>query len=104
MSLDADYIVDRRRMRRKLTFWRVFAGVLSVVVGGGAAGVIGRSSGRFGGPGASIARIKIQGLIRNDQSRVEALERLGRSNVRAVIVHIHSPRGSTAGSAPQDSA
>ena len=25
MSLDADLIVDRRRMRRKLTFWRVFA-------------------------------------------------------------------------------
>ena len=25
MSLDADTIVDRRRMRRKLTFWRVFA-------------------------------------------------------------------------------
>ena len=25
MSLDADLIVDRRRMRRKLTFWRVVA-------------------------------------------------------------------------------
>jgi len=25
MSLDADAIVDRRRMRRKLTFWRVSA-------------------------------------------------------------------------------
>ncbi len=25
MSLDADLIVDRRRMRRKLTFWRVLA-------------------------------------------------------------------------------
>jgi protease-4 len=25
MSLDADLIVDRRRMRRKLTFWRVFS-------------------------------------------------------------------------------
>ncbi len=34
MSLDADYIVDRRRMRRKLTLWRVFA-VLLAIVGGG---------------------------------------------------------------------
>ena len=25
MSLDADAIVDRRRLRRKLTFWRVSA-------------------------------------------------------------------------------
>ena len=29
MSLDADTIVDRRRMRRKLTFWRVFAVLLA---------------------------------------------------------------------------
>ena len=28
MSLDADAIVDRRRMRRKLTFWRVSALVI----------------------------------------------------------------------------
>src|SRR5258708_33524394 len=31
MSLDADHIVDRRRMRRKLTFWRVPAVVVAVV-------------------------------------------------------------------------
>ena len=30
MSLDADLIVDRRRMRRKLTFWRVLA--IAVIV------------------------------------------------------------------------
>ena len=29
MALDADTIVDRRRMRRKLTFWRVFAILLA---------------------------------------------------------------------------
>ncbi|MGP0094301.1 MAG: signal peptide peptidase SppA [Xanthobacteraceae bacterium] len=98
MSLEADYIVDRRRMRRKLTFWRVFAVVIAIVAVVGIAGVLGRSAGGLGGPGASIARIKIQGLIRNDQARVEALERLGRSNTRAVIVHIDSPGGTTAGS------
>ena len=31
MSLEADTIVDRRRLRRKLTFWRVL-GVLLVIV------------------------------------------------------------------------
>ena len=30
MSLDADTIVDRRRMRRKLSFWRVFAVLLAI--------------------------------------------------------------------------
>ena len=32
MSLDSDVIVDRRRIRRKLTFWRVFAAVLIFVL------------------------------------------------------------------------
>jgi protease-4 len=37
-------------------------------------------------------------LIRNNQDRVEALMRLSRSNARAVIVHLDSPGGTTAGS------
>jgi protease-4 len=98
MSLEADYIVDRRRMRRKLTFWRVLAVVIAIAAVIGIAGVLGRSAGGFGASGASIARIKIQGLIRTNQARVEALERLGRSNVRAVVLHIDSPGGTTAGS------
>jgi protease-4 len=100
MSLDADIIVDRRRMRRKLTFWRVFAvavAILAVL----AVGLALRSSrgGLFaGGPGASIARITITGLIRTDRERTEALERLGNSAAKAVIVHINSPGGTTSGS------
>jgi protease-4 len=46
----------------------------------------------------SIARINIEGLIRSDQERVEALERLEKSQAAAVIVHINSPGGTTAGS------
>jgi len=30
MSLDSDVIVDRRRIRRKLTFWRVAAVVVAI--------------------------------------------------------------------------
>ena len=30
MSLDSDVIVDRRRIRRKLTFWRVVAALLAI--------------------------------------------------------------------------
>jgi len=97
MSLDADAIVDRRRMRRKLTFWRVSALLIALIalVGLAAALVPG---GRLTAPGAYIARIKVQGLIRGNQDRVEAIERLARSRARAVIVHIDSPGGTTAGS------
>jgi len=97
MSLDADAIVDRRRMRRRLTFWRVSALLIVVVALIGAAVVLVPRS-RLIPAGDYIARIKIEGLIRNNQDRVEAIERLGKSSAKAVIVHIDSPGGTTAGS------
>jgi protease-4 len=43
--------------------------------------------------------VTIEGLIRGDQERVQQLDRLGRSSTaRAVIVHVDSPGGTTAGS------
>jgi protease IV len=98
MSLDADLIVDRRRMRRKLTFWRVLAVLFIAIVVVGAAAFLGRRTG-FAGVGDYIARVTIQGLIRDDEERVQQLERLGKStSARAVIVHVDSPGGTTAGS------
>jgi protease IV len=97
MSLDADQIVDRRRMRRKLTFWRVLAVVLIIIgIAGGAA----LTSRRMGfGVRPYIARVTISGLIRGDQDRVQELDRLSKSTLaRAVIVHVDSPGGTTAGS------
>jgi protease IV len=97
MSLDADVIVDRRRMRRKLTFWRVSAIVIAVAAIAVIAMLASAGRSAFTTAG-SIARINIEGLIRSDQDRVEALERLEKSNAAAVIVHINSPGGTTAGS------
>src|ERR1700738_2070042 len=95
MSLDADTIVDRRRLRRKVTFWRVVA-VLLVIAGVAAAVALMRPGGELAeASGNYIARLTIQGLIRGDEERVESLERLGKSRVRAVIVHVGNPRGPT---------
>jgi protease IV len=96
MSLDSDVIVDRRRIRRKLTFWRVAAAVVAIaaII---AVGLLVNPGGRLTAS-ASIARVTIEGLIRSDQDRVEALERLADSKAAAVIVHINSPGGTTAGS------
>jgi protease-4 len=98
MSLDSDVIVDRRRIRRKLTFWRVLAVVIAIA----AIAIIGMllspgGRGAFTSSG-SIARVNINGLIRSDHERVEALERLEKSQAAAVLVHINSPGGTTAGS------
>jgi protease IV len=99
MSLEADYIVDRRRMRRKLTFWRVIA-VLIVLVAlvGGLIVATGHRDMIAGRPDSGIARITLEGLIRASRQRTEALSRLADSNAKAVIIHINSPGGTVAGS------
>jgi protease-4 len=97
MSLDADAIVDRRKLRRKLSFWRAATVIVVLLAIAGGTFYLSRG-GRFGGAGDYVARVKIEGLIRNNTARTEALERLGRSSAKAVIVHIDSPGGTTAGS------
>jgi protease-4 len=97
MSLDSDVIVDRRRLRRKLTFWRVLAVAIAIAAIGVVGTLVSRGRAGFTTTG-SIARVTIEGLIRSDQDRVEALERLEKSRADAVIVHINSPGGTTAGS------
>lgn len=96
MALDADYIVDRRRMRRKLAFWRVLAVLVAIAAIVALGSLLTQPAGL---PGQGyIARVKVQGLIRTNQERVAALDRLGRSSAaRAVVVHVDSPGGTTAG-------
>src|SRR4051812_34185098 len=97
MSLDADLIVDRRRMRRKLTFWRGAAVLVAIAAVVALAATVKRGEVLTAG-GDYIARVKIAGLIRNDQDRVDSLEKLAKSSAKAVIVRIDSPGGTTAGS------
>jgi protease-4 len=100
MSLETDHIVDRRRLRRKLTFWRVAAVLIAILGLVGVAVVARRADPSLAEPlTPQISRVTIQGLIRGDHERTEALDNLARSrNTRAVIVHIDSPGGTTAGS------
>ena len=98
MSLDSDIIVDRRRIRRKLTFWRVMAALIAIAaIAGFALIATPGARGTFATAG-SIARVQIEGLIRSDSERTRALERLENSQAAAVIIHINSPGGTTAGS------
>jgi protease-4 len=100
MSLEIDHIVDRRRLRRKLTFWRVAAVLIAITGVAVTALMVRRGDGSLAQPlTPQISRVTIQGLILGDHERTEALDRLARShNTRAVIVHIDSPGGTTAGS------
>ncbi len=95
MALDVDQVVERRALRRKVTFWRtlgVLAAVAALVVGVVALGgsEVSRSS-------PHVARISIGGIIRNDRDRVELIDNIAESRAEAVIVSIDSPGGTVTG-------
>lgn len=97
MANRADDLIDRGRLRRKLTFWRVLAiGLVAVAI---IAGSIWAMRDRAPGLGADhIAEFRIEGTITDDR---ELLERIGRAasseRVKGVIVTISSPGGTTVG-------
>ena len=94
MISEAELIVDRRRLKRKLTLWRIFAVLLAV--GAIAIATWGGSGGKFEN---HIARIRIDGLISGDQKTLDLLKKAGESErVKGVILRINSPGGTTAGS------
>lgn len=93
MSLDLDAVLDRRRMRRKLAIWRVVAFLLLV-------GAVIALLSRFDDPfqGDQVARVSIHGFISEDSDQLAMLKAIEKDDkVRAVIVNIDSPGGSTAG-------
>jgi len=93
VSLDADTLMDRRRLKRRLFFWRAGA-VLAVVVA-----LIAVMAER-GLPGRShVARVEVGGVVVDDRLQREMLEKIaGNSSVKAVIIAIDSPGGTTTGS------
>ena len=97
MAMRADDLIDRRRLRRKLTFWRVVAFLVL------AAAVIGFSSwiydGKFTGRSLDhIAKVRIEGTITEDEELIKRLESIRTSpQVKGVILSIDSPGGTTVG-------
>lgn len=96
MSISADEIIDRRRLRRKLTFWRIAALVIAAVA------IVAATVRIFGlGSGAGrdhIAKVRIEGTITEDEELLERLRQIGESaRVKGVILAIDSPSGTTAG-------
>lgn len=93
MSLDADTLADRRRLKRRLFFWR--AGAIVAVL---AALIVFAARDGLMLPGAQIARVSINGIIVDDRAQQEMFEQLAEDdNVKAVILSIDSPGGTTTG-------
>src|SRR6185295_3200823 len=97
MSLDVDQIVDRRRLRRKLTLWRILA-VVAVIAAIGGIVAASTDSKFISTSSAHVARVTVGGLIRNDRDRLKMLDDIAKSGAKAVIISIDSPGGTVAGS------
>ena len=94
-SSAADYIADRRRLRRQVSFWRIIA---FVVVALAILGAFYRFSGLAAASQPHIARLAITGLITGDESTLKTIRDIADSKAAAVVLTIESPGGTTAGS------
>lgn len=96
MSLETETVLDRRQLRRRLSYWRGL-GIAGLALALGAFA--------FGGDqlsnlvqGKHIARVAIEGTILDDRQQLEMLKKIGETeNVAGVLVFVNSPGGTTAG-------
>jgi protease-4 len=93
VSLETDLLLDRRRLKRRLFFWRSFA-VLAVL----AAVLVALRGERVAFQGARVERVVVSGIITQDRKLNDAIDKLAdNTDVKAVIVSVDSPGGSVAG-------
>lgn len=97
MALDVDAILDRRRLRRKLTFWRIAAlivltvAIVAILSASGALNSVTQT-------GPHIARVSISGTIFEDRNMLRLLEKIKESeDVKGLVLSIDSPGGTTSG-------
>ncbi|MDD9910034.1 MAG: signal peptide peptidase SppA [Ahrensia sp.] len=97
MVLDVDSFIDRRQLRRKLSFWRIAALLAIIAAITSLLSAVGAFSG-FGQPVQHIARVSISGVITEDKPLIEMLERIGKDDqVKGIVLSIDSPGGTTVG-------
>ncbi|MBK8174956.1 MAG: signal peptide peptidase SppA [Rhodospirillales bacterium] len=93
MSIDADWLVDRRRLKRRLTAWQV-AAVLAALL------AVAAVLARFGlvREHAYVVRLTISGVIVDDPDRNAAIAQVADdTSAKALIVRINSPGGTVVG-------
>ena len=95
MSLETEAVLDRRRMRRRLTLWRalaVAAAVLALIA------FASLGDGGLTGKPKQIARITVEGLITDDRAQQQMLKKIADADhVAALLVFVNSPGGTTTG-------
>lgn len=93
MSLETDLLLDRRRLKRRLVFWRCFT-LLALLI----AAWIGVGQLDFMEDSAHVARLSVSGSIGEDRRLTERLGKLAaNADTKALMVAINSSGGSVSG-------
>ena len=95
--MDREYLVERRKLGRKVSFWRILTFVIALFA------IIGVGIYAAGGPQlehrqAHIAKFKISGVISGDDATLKLIHDIEQSNAKAALVVIESPGGTVTGS------
>lgn len=98
MALEPDLLLDRRRLKRKLAFWRttfILGVVLALALLFGPSGLV---PGTAALGGQHVTRLTLSGAISEDRRTLRLLDAVARDDgSRALLVMINSPGGSVAG-------
>jgi protease-4 len=92
---EADLLIDRRRLKRQISFWRLAAILVALATIVGSALQFGRPLVGHG----HIGRFSVTGVIADDRPRFEALREAARDpRLKAIVVRIDSPGGTVVAS------
>ena len=96
MSLEADLVVDRLRLKRRLTLWRGLAVLGFVLALLASVGLRRHQAGFLFGP--HLARLRVEGVITEDRDRLDLIDAAAKDDsVKGMILAIDSPGGSVSG-------
>jgi protease IV len=96
MAFETETVLDRRRLRRRLSVWRALAVIAGVLAFGLAVFASAEGVGLAGSK--QIARVSVEGFISENRDQLKLLKQLAENKqVAAVILFINSPGGTTTG-------
>jgi protease IV len=96
-KMTPDDVLDRRRLRRKLGFWRIMALIAVLAAGTGLyLAWFGPNAQRLAAD--HVAKVRIEGTITEDEDLLERLADIEMSETaKALIIQVDSPGGTTVG-------
>jgi protease IV len=96
MAFETETVLDRRRLRRRLSAWRALAVIAGLLAFGLAVFASAEGVGLAGAK--QIARVSVEGFITENRDQLKLLKQLAENKqVAAVILFINSPGGTTTG-------